>query len=219
MRGDRACGFDANHLTTGFSVRVAGDATRWHAEYAIPLATIGATAGQIAGMDVLARPGRLRRRRLSLVWCALRRMDRPRDRADVRLATDPDDPGNLDLDGMADAWELANLGSTNTDGTGDADGDGQTRRRGISSRHRSEPTGVTLRGHQLRAGRRLPAHPLAQRRGSVDYLWKQSDMLQDWDPDCTNLPGTGTPLTCLINPALPEAGRFFRRPWRQRCPQ
>lgn len=44
--------FDVNRLTAGFSVRVAGDASRWHAEYAIPLVTIGATAGRIIGMDV-----------------------------------------------------------------------------------------------------------------------------------------------------------------------
>ena len=198
------------------TVRVAGDAARWHAEYAIPLATIGAAAGQTVGMDV------------SHDWVAFAGDDyhwfaapfaawnRPRDWPDVRLAPDADDPGDIDLDGIADVWELANLGSTTADGTGDADGDGQSDQ--MEFQAGTDPNsrlsqfiinGFTREGSFLRLGWPSAAGRL--------YIVETSNDLLEWQPFCIDLPGTGTPLSCLINPALPEAGRYFRVRGR-RCP-
>ncbi|MES2466738.1 MAG: hypothetical protein V4675_05505 [Verrucomicrobiota bacterium] len=215
-RGDGAGGFGSSRSTIGFTVRVTGDAARWHAEYAIPLATIGAASGQTVGMDVshdwVASAGD------DYHWFAspFAAWNRPRDWPDVRLAPDPDDPGDVDLDGIADVWELENLGTITADGTGDNDGDGQSDR--MEFQAGTDPNSrlsLFTINSLLREGRFLRVGwPSASGRL---YTVETSNDLLEWQPFCIDLPGTGTPLNCLIDPALPEAGRYFRVRG-QRCP-
>lgn len=140
-----------------------------------------------------------------------------RDWADVRLGADPDDPADLDLDGMADAWEVSNLGSAVSNGTGDADGDGQSD--AVEFQAGTDPNSRTSRFVVSSAAGEGPFLRVSW-PSAVGCLYglETSDDLLEWDPFCANLPGTGAVMDCLINPGLPEACRFFRVR-SQRCPQ
>ena len=215
-RGDGAGGFLSSRSTTGFTARVTGDTIRWQAEYAIPLATLGATAGQLAAMDVSHASVAFAGDDYHWFTTAAAAWNRPRDWADIRLGDDPDDPADLDFDNMADAWEMLQFASATGDGTADTDGDG-----------RADVEEYQAGTDPKAASSRFMVSRYEKAGGLLDIRWpsatgclytvETSDDLGTWQPFCDSLPGTGAEMSCLVDPTLPQAGRFFRIR-AQRCP-
>lgn len=217
VSGDGLGGVASNPSVTGFSARVSSSGTRWNAEFFIPLSTLGVTAGQTIGMDAAHYWRSASGDDTHWFAGAIDSWNRPNQWAAVRLAADPDDPADADLDGMADAWEAANFGSSTGTGAADTDGDGQSDAmeyqagtNPASSASRFIITGLVREGTSVRLN-----WPSA---AGVVYDVETSSDLLEFSPFCAGLLGTGADLTCLINPALPNAGRFFRVAAR-RCPQ
>ena len=195
---------------------MTGDTIRWQAEYAIPLATLGATAGQLAAMDVSHASVAFAGDDYHWFTTAAAAWNRPRDWADIRLGDDPDDPADLDFDNMADAWEMLQFGSATGDGTADTDGDG-----------RADVEEYQAGTDPKAASSRFMVSRYEKAGGLLDIRWpsatgclytvETSDDLGTWQPFCDSLPGTGAEMSCLVDPTLPQAGRFFRIR-AQRCP-
>ncbi len=210
LRGDGSGGFAAQPVTSGFTVRVSGDATRWEAEFSIPLSTIGTSAGQIVGMDVQHfRPAAPGPAYFSWFGGTTDTWYRPRFWAKTLLGPDPDDPADYDLDGMADAWEIANFGSALGPAGRDSDGDGQSDgaeyQAGTNPNSRTSVFTVQALVEQG-AFRRIDWLSANGRT----YTVETSDTLTEWYPYCEGLLGNGTMLSCLIDPTRAEAGDFYR---------
>jgi hypothetical protein len=199
--------------------RVSGTDTAWHVEMRIPVSAVGGANSQTIGMDVAHAAIDVASDYLHWFDGGDNQVSPPAQWADVSLTTASDTGRDDDGDSIADAWELTNLGTTGTDGSGDRDNDGQsdfteyhagTDPSSAASRFAIAGVDVTASGAAIR----WPSLP------DFCYEVEASADLQEFTSVSGVLTGTGTEMTYTL-PDTVTAGsdRLYIRLRARRPPQ
>jgi hypothetical protein len=118
---------------------------------------------------------------------------------------------DLDSDGLWDSWEIANLGSTAFNGSGDNDADGFNNYMEFIAD--TSPTNAILNFRMTAITNGLPHHPVwnSSRSRWYDLEYSTNLLSPTWVNLATNLPGAGGPQT------FPDTDDQTNRSYRARA--